>query len=323
VRGQGWEVIMGYAKLYSFENSSLMELDVVIRFIFLFMLGAADFNGIFEGSPESLARRANVPLEDMRRALDMFQRPDPNSKSTLQGGRRLIYQGGNKWWLLNYVEYRTKRDDERSYQQMQWRLRKARAVARENGEELDQSQWFRDDALKQGTGRKFPGRHDYTDADTDTDTGITGDTGDADVCTVITGDIGGVSNTSVATVTVNSKPEVHRRRHVLQNPPTVEEIHEHILSKGVKANEVSLRLAQQILEHNEETGWRRKNGEKIYVWKSHVNQWIEKRWGGAGESGKLTPDVHRLFADQKKARAQEEKLREERKAKIAARVRAS
>ena len=157
-----------YAKLYSFQDSSLMEYDVVIRFIFLWMLGEANFNGIFDGSPQSMARRANVPEKDMRRALDMFQAPDPESKSKLEEGRRLIYQGENKWWLVNFVEYRTREGDGKDYQQMQWRKRKARQAA---GEDWDEAEWYREDALRQGTSQeahgKFTGIHDYKDKDKD------------------------------------------------------------------------------------------------------------------------------------------------------------
>jgi hypothetical protein len=294
---------MGYAKLYSFQDSSIMEQDVVIRFIFLFMLGEADFNGVFDGSPESLARRANVPLEDMRRALDIFQSPDPKSKSKLEEGRRLIYQGANKWWLVNYVEYRTKEEDDRSYQKMQWRLRAARKAARDRGEELDEAAWYREDALRQGTSREFTGVHDYTDADTDTDTDS----------------VGGVSlgNTTVDSNTSNTLP---RRVHVAKNPPTVEEVHEQILSRGVKANAASWSLAEQIIDHNTASGWRRSGGEPIYIWKSHVNQWVAKRMGGGGEPGRLTPNVKKKFADERKAQDQEEKLRKEREEKIRARA---
>jgi hypothetical protein len=290
------EVSMGYTKLYSFQDSSIMELDVVIRFIFLFMLGEADFNGVFDGSPESLARRANVSPEDMKRALDIFQEPDPASKSKLEEGRRVIYQGGNKWWIVNYVEYRTKEEDDGSYQKMQWRLRAARKAAADKGEELDEKQWMRNDALKRGLSNKFTGVHDYTESDAESDTSVGGNSSTVD------------SNTS-------NTPKV--RVPVSGNPPSVEEIHEHILSKGVKANEVSLRLARQIVDHHESGGnWRTSAGKPIYVWKSHVNQWIERRLGGGNEAGRLTPNVNQMFRDQDVAKAHEAAIRKKKEGKF-------
>jgi hypothetical protein len=287
---------MGFAKLYSIQDSSIMELDVVIRFIFLFLLGEADFNGFFDGSPYSLARRANVPKEDMERALEMFQDTDPDSKSKIEDGRRIIYQGANRWWIVNYVEYRTKQDD--GYRKYQWRKRKAKQRALDRGEEWDEITWSREDALDQGLSRDGHGESPHTESEAEAE---------AD-------SVGRVSSNSTSSNTP-------KRKHVAKNPPTVEEIHEQILSRGVKANDVSLRLARQILEANEESGWRRADGKPIFMWKAHVNQWVVKRLGGPGAPGRLTPNVKAMFSDQEKAKKHEQKLRAEREAKIRARVR--
>ncbi len=159
---------MGYTKLFSIADSSLIEEEIATRYIFMFMLSIADFSGCFDGSLLSLARRANVSVEDMEKALDTFQSPDLKSKSKDEDGRRVIYQGANKWWLVNYVNYRTERGDDRSYQKMQWRKRAAKKLALEKGEEWNENGWYRQDALKQGASRELTGLHDYTDADADT-----------------------------------------------------------------------------------------------------------------------------------------------------------
>lgn len=167
---------MGWTKLYSLADSSIMEEDVVTRWIWVFMLSQANFNGFFDGSLPSLARRANVSEKDMERALELFQSPDKESKSKAEEGRRIIYQGANRWWIVNYVEYRTKNEDPDSYRQYQWRMRKAKQRALEKGEEWDLSEWSRRDSVEQGTKSNddgdVTGRHDYTDTDEDADTVI-------------------------------------------------------------------------------------------------------------------------------------------------------
>lgn len=280
-----------YAKLYSFEDSSIMEEDVVIRFIFLWMLGAADFNGYFDGSSESMARRANVKPEDMKRALEKFQSPDPDSKSKLEEGKRIIYQGANRWWIVNFVEYRLKESDGTEYQKQQWRLRAARKAAADRGEELDEKQWHRDDAQKQGAKGKLTGVHAYKEKEEDEDEGVCSNS------STVTGNSTGITEATP------------RRQPVSKNPPTVADVHEQILSRGVKADGNSLRLAKQIVDHHASGGdWKTSKGKPIYVWKSHVNQWVESRLGGAGEPGRLTPDVKQMFRDQDIAKAHEKKL---------------
>jgi len=155
---------MGYAKLYSLADSSIMEQNITTRFIFLFLLSQANWYGYFDGSLESLARRANVPQGAMEEALDIFQAPDVRSKSRIEDGKRLIYQGANKWWIVNYVEYRTRED--KSYQRLQWRKRTAKKEILAKGEEWDENEWYRQDAIRQGSSREVHGDSRHTDTDT-------------------------------------------------------------------------------------------------------------------------------------------------------------
>jgi hypothetical protein len=299
-----------------------MEEDVTTRWIWVFMLGEADFNGIFDGSPESLARRANVSLSEMQYALEVFQAPDRNSKSKIEGGRRLIYQGANKWWIVNYVEYRTKEEDDRSYQKMQWRKRKAKQYALEKGEVFDENAWYREDALRQGISRDVTGVHDYKDKDKDIDIdNVVGSNSSNSVGKEWDEDewsredarrqghlVAGLSrdghdNTDADTDTdnvvgSNSSNTVGKRVPVSSNPPSIDEIYQHLMEKGWKGNDKLLKLAEDIVEHHENGGkWRTSKGKPIYVWKSHVNQWADNR------KGDLTPNVMKMFAKQSEAKA--------------------
>ncbi|MHC4301540.1 MAG: hypothetical protein ACYS7Y_30095 [Planctomycetota bacterium] len=237
---------MGFAKLYSIQDSSIMELDVVIRFIFLFLLGEADFNGFFDGSPDSLARRANVPKEDMERALEMFQDTDPDSKSKIEDGRRIIYQGANRWWIVNYVEYRTKQDD--GYRKYQWRKRKAKQRALDRGEEWDEITWSREDALDQGLSRDGHGESPHTEAEAEAEADSVG--------------------------RVSSKSSVPRRsKAVVHSPPSEEEVAEAMIEKGVK-DQFVMREARKFIGYYEGQDWRKANGQPLTRWKSAIAYWV-------------------------------------------------
>lgn len=265
----------GYTKLFDISASSLIELDIVYRYIFMWMMGIADFNGFFDGSPQSLARRANVPLEDMEKALELFQSPDPDSRSKKEDGRRIIYQGGNRWWMVNKVEYRLKKSG--NYRIFRDRLRQARKRALDAGKEWDEDSWVAADALKNGPMSR-ESHHEDEDEDVDIDIDISSSSSDINI-----------SNPVVAT---------GKRKAVAKSPPTVREVYDHIQSKGYKANGESLKLAEDIIEHHKNGGnWRTSAGKPIYVWKSHVNQWISNR------EGRLTVNTLTKFAREDAARA--------------------
>jgi len=268
---------MGYAKLYSFQDSSLIEEDVVIRYIFLFFLSQADFNGFFEGSVGSLARRANVDVNDLVRAIDLFTEPDELSKSEIEEGRRIIYQGANRWWIVNYVEYRTKTDD--GYRQYQWRKRKAKQRALEAGQEWDEDSWSRGDAIDQGTSRDCHGQSLHTDTDTDTD--------------------------SSSVVGNDSKS---KRVYADTRPPTAEDIFEYLVSRGYSPKGGALStMCDEIIEHHKDAKWRTAAGKRIQNWKTHCTQWVKNR--------NIPKAVLVKFAEERRSEERLKKVREARRKK--------
>jgi hypothetical protein len=290
-------------------ESSIMDEDPIIRLAWHCLLLMTDWDGYIFGTVSALARRANIEPEDMQRALEIFTNPDDNSTSKEHEGRRILDRGGNSWEIVNFVKYRVAQHEDIIKQQKRKSMQKTRLA--ERGIEWDEEAWYRGDCEKY----KIP-LPDWVDANVDL-RGSTLTYKEEDLEEEVHPD-----NVGGNTVSSNSS-NTPKRKPVSANPPTVEEIHEHILSKGAKANKDSIRLAQQIVEHHETGGeWRTNKGAVIYSWKSHVNQWIERRWGGDGTtmSGRLRPNVKKQFADDTKARVHEDKLRKEREAKIAARI---
>jgi hypothetical protein len=91
-----------FAKLSSgLPQSSLMQLSVPTRLVFLMLLSQADWNGYVYGDDESLARIFNVPIDDFIRAIDELSRPDPCSTNRRLDGRRVVRMQGNRFLVVS------------------------------------------------------------------------------------------------------------------------------------------------------------------------------------------------------------------------------
>ncbi|MBM3839012.1 MAG: hypothetical protein FJ398_13800 [Verrucomicrobia bacterium] len=78
-----------YAKLFSrITESSLMEEDVLTRYVFIMLLAIADPKGYVIGTDVALARRLNIPLAEFKAAIERLMTPDPESKE--EDGRRIM-----------------------------------------------------------------------------------------------------------------------------------------------------------------------------------------------------------------------------------------
>ncbi len=98
----------GFAKLYGdrLAQSSLLDRDVVTRWVFLFMLSQADEQGRYRcASVAGLARAAAITLEQAERAVAELEAPDPDSTTKLEDGRRIVRIAGG-WQLVTFTKYR-------------------------------------------------------------------------------------------------------------------------------------------------------------------------------------------------------------------------
>lgn len=102
---------MGYAKLFSsICESSLWSEPAFVRVLFVSMLAKADSVGFVEASEPGLARVANLSLEETQQALKALESPDAFSKNPDNEGRRITKAPGG-WVIINYEDYRNRRDD--------------------------------------------------------------------------------------------------------------------------------------------------------------------------------------------------------------------
>lgn len=79
------------------------------------LLVLADSDGVVDMTQEAIARRTNVPLEMVQKALHALCSPDPRSHSPGEDGRRLLPLDERRpwgWQIVNYHHYRLIRDEE-------------------------------------------------------------------------------------------------------------------------------------------------------------------------------------------------------------------
>jgi hypothetical protein len=86
-----------------------------VRHVFEDLLKLADVQGLVDMTQEAVARRTNVPLEIVRRAIEELSGPDKRSRSPESQGRRLVRIDPDRdwgWKIVNYEKYRAIQNQE-------------------------------------------------------------------------------------------------------------------------------------------------------------------------------------------------------------------
>jgi hypothetical protein len=116
----------GYGKIWSgITESSLWDGSKEARLLFVTLLAKADGVGFVEAAPSGLARLANLTRAEIDSALAELTSPDPESKSKTADGRRVAIVPRGVC-VVNYEEYRARRDDEERRQYMREYMREYR-----------------------------------------------------------------------------------------------------------------------------------------------------------------------------------------------------
>ena len=69
----------------------------------------SDADGVVDMTPESIARRTNIPLDIIEDGLRLLEEPDPQSRPPSEDGRRIVRLDKNRdwgWQLVNHGYYR-------------------------------------------------------------------------------------------------------------------------------------------------------------------------------------------------------------------------
>lgn len=110
-----------YTKLFSsITESTVWGESYSTRVVWVTMLAMADAQGDVYGAIPGLARRANVTLQEVEKALAAFLSPDPYSRTKDDDGRRIaVIDGG--WRLINHAKYGEVRNaEERREYKREW-----------------------------------------------------------------------------------------------------------------------------------------------------------------------------------------------------------
>lgn len=96
----------GFTKLVpEIVQSSIWNESPEVRVVWITMLAVKDENGYVRGTPETLARLANVNINVVYDSLQKFSSPDPSSHTPANEGRRIADAPGG-WIVLNAELYR-------------------------------------------------------------------------------------------------------------------------------------------------------------------------------------------------------------------------
>jgi hypothetical protein len=115
-----------YVKLFSaiLDSSIWDENHATVR-LWIAMLAMADRTGVVTASFGGLVSRARVTREEGKRAVEVLEAPDPESKDQDYGGRRIERIDGG-WLVLNYQKYRDLQDADTVRSQTRERVRRHR-----------------------------------------------------------------------------------------------------------------------------------------------------------------------------------------------------
>ncbi len=120
-----------YARVFTQILDSSLAEDWQTRHVFEDLLKLAD-GGIVDMTREAIARRTNVPIDIINRAISVLESPDPASRDASEDGRRLVRLDDHRnwgWIITNWDKYeRIKRaEDQRqktAERTRRWRDRK-------------------------------------------------------------------------------------------------------------------------------------------------------------------------------------------------------
>ena len=107
-----------FASMYDGSLATVGPWEALVTFQQMIIL--ADREGFVDMTHEAISRRTIIPLEIIRKGIDVLERPDPHSRDEGNDGRRLLRIADHREWgwkIVNYAKYRAIRsaDERREY----------------------------------------------------------------------------------------------------------------------------------------------------------------------------------------------------------------
>ncbi|MDH5219072.1 MAG: hypothetical protein OEX19_15320 [Gammaproteobacteria bacterium] len=177
---------MSYGKIFCsiFDSTLVSDGGWLPTYILMSMVALADKDGIVDIAPKALFRRlgfreydSKITFDDFMVAIHYLEAEDPESRSSVESGRRIIpiseideIDGNRGWYIVNYEYYRRKASKSEPPGSSTQRVQKFRA--RKNEEQKNNDLEKCNGNVTEGNGSNGIG-NGHTDTDTDTDTDIT------------------------------------------------------------------------------------------------------------------------------------------------------
>jgi hypothetical protein len=123
-----------FAKVFFQIFESSISDDYLVRHVFMDLLVLSDEEGVIDKTTKAISRITNVPVEIVEMAIAKLCAPDPHSRTPDESGARLVLIDDHRdwgWRIVNYIKYRSIRDEEarrisnRSYKREQRAKEKA------------------------------------------------------------------------------------------------------------------------------------------------------------------------------------------------------
>ena len=118
-----------YAKVFAQIFDSSIADNYNLRHFFMDLLVLAEVDGVVDMTPEAIAARTRIPLEDVNRYIAELESPDPRSRSAEHEGRRIVRLDTHRnwgWRIVNYNIYRRIASEEQRRYMTKNRVRKHR-----------------------------------------------------------------------------------------------------------------------------------------------------------------------------------------------------
>lgn len=103
-----------YGKIFEQIFSSSIAHSYKTRHVFMDLIVLADSEGVVDWTIEAIAGRTRVPEEQIREAISILEKPDPQSRSKVHDGARITRLDDHRswgWQIVNYEKYRDMRTE--------------------------------------------------------------------------------------------------------------------------------------------------------------------------------------------------------------------
>jgi hypothetical protein len=110
-----------YGKVFpTMYTGSMFGAGLPVFALWPWIIAHKDENGVVEVNPDLVAAQLGCVAQHVQDALDYLTRPDPNSRSKDEDGRRLVKVSQFGYRVVNHGHYRDRGQDRKAYWR-EWR----------------------------------------------------------------------------------------------------------------------------------------------------------------------------------------------------------